>query len=103
MFHSAHMQGALQLGDKGSKPELLESNFCPFVYSIDLFFPIIDLDQDKHWTPSVKQIVEINKQKTMIDVPYQLVYRIFYWFYIIAGWILSTLLGAGLIGILKKE
>jgi len=56
--------------------------FNPAIYSIDTFLPFVDLKQETYWMP---------KDKTYL------------WFHIAMGWFLSSLLVAGLAGLVKKD
>ena len=67
-------------------------SFVPFIYSIDSFLPFVELDQEKYWMPDGK-----NKSG------WGLMTRIYRWFHIAMGWFLSSLLVAGLAGLVKKD
>ncbi len=62
----------------------------PIVYSLDAFLPIVDLHQEKYWLPDVSK-------------NYGWLYRVYLWLHIIFGWILTTVLVAGLTGLVKKD
>ena len=64
--------------------------FHPFAYSIDLFFPIVDLHQEFYWLPS---------EDSFGGRPF----RGFMWVYIGIGWILTTIGVVGLTGIVKRD
>ena len=62
----------------------------PIIYSFDAFLPIIDLHQEKYWLPDVRK-------------KYGWLYRAYLWLHISFGWILTTVLVAGLTGLVKKD
>ncbi len=62
--------------------------FHPLVYSIDLFVPLIDFGQAKHWLPNLGTVSER--------------FRWYVWGHIAAGWILSTLTAVGLTGLVRS-
>jgi len=65
--------------------------FKPFVYSLDVLLPIVDLHQESFWEPRTH------------ERPYGLWYRFYMWIHIAAGWVLSTLAVVGLTGLVKKD
>lgn len=60
------------------------SAFNPVTYSIDTFVPLVDLHQAKFRLPSGE------------------LYRLYLWIHISAGWLLTTLLIAGITGLVRK-
>ncbi|MDV7339833.1 hypothetical protein RYZ26_09530 [Terasakiella sp. A23] len=66
--------------------------FIPLIYSVDSFLPFVELDQEKYWMPDGKN-----------TSGWGLATRIYRWFHIAMGWFLSTLLVAGLAGLVKKD
>jgi hypothetical protein len=64
--------------------------FNPFVYSLELFVPLVDLHQESHYLPSP-------------DGTYGPCIRAYFWLHIILGWTSSTLLVASLSGLIRKE
>ncbi len=69
---------------------------APFMYSLDTFTPLISLDQAEFWLPAANRGAAFDLGPFHITTGNLL--RIFMWFHIIAGWILSTLLFVGLTG-----
>jgi sRNA-binding regulator protein Hfq len=63
--------------------------FTAWVYSLDMFVPVLDLRMAKYWIP------DANKR-------WGAVVRWYMWLHISAGWILTTLLIVGLTGLIKK-
>jgi hypothetical protein len=86
LFNHAYMIDGLMLL-KGSEPH---PDFQPFVYSLDVFLPIVDLHQKEYWIPF-----------TQSGCSY--FYIIYLWIHICLGWLLTTLAIAGLTGIVKKD
>jgi len=58
--------------------------FYSIIYSIDLFVPLVDLQQVSYWMPSGSVLLSC-----------------YMWLHIVAGWILSTLLVVSLTGLLR--
>lgn len=65
-------------------------HFSPLVYSLDVFLPAVDLYQEKNFT-----IVPAAR--------WQGVFLFWCWIEILAGWLLTTVVLAGLTGLVKKE
>jgi hypothetical protein len=64
--------------------------FHPIVYSLDVFFPVVDLRQKAYWEPS---------DTTQTG----LLYRSYFWLHTVIGWLLSALAVAGLTRLVKRE
>ncbi|UCG49297.1 MAG: hypothetical protein JSU94_05835 [Phycisphaerales bacterium] len=81
--------------------------FNAMMYSIDMFVPMVDLRQAKYWLPTVPAgkeapesgIMNLNRSSLPVGV---VVLRVYMWGHIISGWILTTLLFAGLTGLVKR-
>ena len=65
--------------------------FNPIIYSIDAFFPFLDLKVENYWIP------DANAQ------PVGWIARTYLWIHIVLGWFFSSLLIAGLAGLVKKD
>lgn len=63
--------------------------FNPFLYSLDVFLPIVDLHQEAHWYPNSRY------QSSF--------YWWFMWFQILVGWALTTIFVVGITGIVRKD
>jgi hypothetical protein len=95
-------------------PSQSPSLFNSFVYSLDTFLPVIDLHQESLWTPHADKIVDLNTLSVslfgwQLEVPktWSLnvsgrTLRYYYWFHIVAGWFLTSMLVAGLTGLVKR-
>jgi hypothetical protein len=64
--------------------------FNPFIYSLDVILPIVDIAQESHWRPR-------NSASGANWLRY------YNWFHILIGWFLSTIGLAGLTGLLKDK
>jgi len=64
--------------------------FNPFIYSLEVFIPLVDLRQESYWLPNT-------------EGSYGASFRAYFWLHIILGWVSSTLLVAALTGLVRKE
>ncbi len=64
--------------------------FNPFIYSVEVFVPLVDLHQERYWLA--------NRAGT----PGAWI-RVYFWLHIILGWVSTTLLAAALTGLVRKE
>ncbi|HEY2664884.1 MAG TPA: hypothetical protein VGI47_11130 [Candidatus Binataceae bacterium] len=77
--------------------------FHPLVYSMDTFFPLVELHQEQFWLPCP------NKGQSVRMFPFGWRFnlgsflRMYLWIQILAGWIISTLLAAGLSGLIRTD
>lgn len=62
--------------------------FNAFIYSLEKFVPLVKLEMGDFWTPDTSQRVGTSL-------------RMFLWFHVLAGWVLTTLWVGGLTGLLK--
>ncbi len=75
--------------------------FNPLFYSIDTFTPVIDLHQQKMWLPDPSRGKDIcllffkTRQGDLL--------RYYFWFQIIAGWVLTSLWVAGFTGLVRSQ
>ena len=74
----------------------------PFLYSLNLFLPIVDLHQEKNWWPDVEKngSYQLFGQGKTVPIRGSVV-RWYFWFQIIAGWVLSGFFIAGFSGLIK--
>ncbi len=63
--------------------------FEAFFYSLDAFLPIVDLHQESFWLPDAGK-------------PFGALIRVYLWFHIAAGWLLSTLFVSGVTGLVRR-
>jgi hypothetical protein len=66
------------------------------VYSLDMFVPLVDLHQAKGWVPNA----DGGKNLWLLHTGDLL--RIYMWFHVIAGWVLTTMFVVGLTGKIKS-
>jgi hypothetical protein len=83
-----------------------------------MFVPLVDLRQAAYWLPSAKPSADPNAEQKAkpgakqdrghddskgkkVSISVRLL-RLYTWFHILAGWILTTLLFAGLSGLVKR-
>ncbi len=65
-------------------------HFHPIVYSLDVFFPVVDLQQKAFWQPN-----EVR--------PQGLVFRTYFWVHTVVGWVLTGIAVAGLTRLIKRD
>jgi len=74
--------------------------FNSFIYSLEVFVPLVKLGMDEFWRPAANRRTHIkfrNKTKTITGSAL----RWYWWLHIVAGWILTTLWVGGLTGLIK--
>jgi hypothetical protein len=81
--------GVFSLADIESSGQF-QSDFNAFVYSLDVFVPIVDLHQENRYLPSGSG-------------PAGPWFRGYFWLHIILGWVSSTLLVAAFTGLIRRE
>ena len=71
------------------------------MYSLDVFVPVVDLHQASYWLPNAARDGElrITEQRSLGISGRAL--RCYFWFHIVAGWILTTLLVVALTGVIR--
>jgi hypothetical protein len=82
-------------GATGKLPEDYPQ-LSPLMYSLDTFTPLIDLDQTSYWLPAANRGAAFDLGPVHITTGAML--RVFMWFHIASGWVLSTLLFVALTG-----
>jgi hypothetical protein len=85
VFWGADANGAM-IDIKSNVP----NPFNAFVYSLEVFVPLVDLHQESYWLPDA-------------NAAYGWLLRLYFWVHIAFGWISSTLLVAALTGLVRKE
>jgi hypothetical protein len=81
--------------------------FNPFVYSLDVFLPFVDLHQICYWIPGERPSKPRTSRNCLMHLgPYSVkwsaVLRGYLWFQTLAGWTLCTLLAAAVTGIVES-
>jgi hypothetical protein len=74
--------------------------FSAFVYSVDVFTPVLDLFQRKYWVPDANggKVIRVGP----LHSPCGTLLRWYFWFQTIAGWTLTTLIIVGLTGLVHN-
>jgi len=72
----------------------------PFLYSLNVFLPVIDLHQEKYWWPGAGSSGRYILFGKSVIVRGHAV-RLYLWCQIIAGWVLSAFFIAGISGLIK--
>ena len=75
--------------------------FNSFVYSLEVFVPLVKLGLDDFWQPVASRYVKIKLFGRSLIITGSVV-RWYWWGHIIAGWVLTTLWVAGLTGLAKS-
>jgi hypothetical protein len=69
----------------------------PFLLSLDLLLPIVDLQQETHWTTLV------SSQASAATPAWQLATRAAAWFEVVFGWVASLVLIGALAGMFDRD
>lgn len=77
------------------------SGFSPLAYSLDLILPLVDLQQEKSWSPLIESANE-NPIFEIMTLDWKHVARLFVWFEIIFGWFSSLTLVGIISGLTKR-
>ena len=94
------------------KPENFRP-FNPFVYSLETFLPLVDLGQAKHWAPDpglrkprphvpLAPFKPLSKYQHQFGLAFGKHLRWYLWFHILAGWFFTSMLIAGITGLVQK-
>ncbi len=77
--------------------------FDPFIYSLDVFLPIIDLRLKSFWVPNAnKGVMECKILHTNFYIKWGEGLRYYFWIHIVLGWVLTTLWVAGFSGLVRN-
>lgn len=74
----------------------------PFLYSLDVFLPFVNLHQEHYWWPNSKASGEFTVFGRRIRVRGSIL-RSYLWLQIIARWLLSAIFIAGITGLLRND
>lgn len=111
LFGRAHDLGLLSMtkeqttetSSAGGAVCAVESQRCfnPLVYSLDAFLPVVNLHQEEFWLPH-------HGRPDLVPAPpwggtWGDVACIYLWFHIGAGWFITTVLIAGLTGLVRRD
>ena len=83
----------------------LDEAFCPWVYSLDTFLPIVNLYQEARWLPNDRggDVVTAFCPDRCIGLTWSHLLWAWFWIEILAGWLLTTLALAGLTGLIRRD
>ena len=73
--------------------------FDSLIYSIDVFTPIIDFHQESTWIPDPNQDSKFH----LLFFKTGAMLRGYFWFQIVAGWVLTSLWVAGFTGLVRSQ
>jgi hypothetical protein len=107
IFYRAGLEGVMvpssdrvTLGPAWQQTRTLPAEYPRFnalVYSVDAFFPFVDLHQEAYWLPAMTTV------SPATEPGFGRVTAIYLWVHIAAGWILTALGIAGVTGVVKRE
>ncbi|MCX6828495.1 MAG: hypothetical protein NT002_04360 [candidate division Zixibacteria bacterium] len=93
------------IADKVTGDQVISPDYPTFnvlAYSFNEFVPLINLRQGSYWMPNANKCGEIHLfGKLKIPISGSLL-RYYLWVHIVAGWVLTSLLVAGLSGLVRK-
>ncbi len=89
LFSWGYKSGVIAQTDK-DKPEHYRPFNC-FVYSLETFLPLVDLQQAKHWAPNAGLGPAFGRRL-----------RWYLWVHIVAGWFFTLMLVAAFTGLVQK-
>jgi hypothetical protein len=74
--------------------------FSDFIYSLEMFVPLVKLGMDDNWRPYANRRTKIRIGRRRLEITGKVV-RWYLWLHILAGWALTTLWVGGLTGLVK--
>jgi hypothetical protein len=88
--------------DNVSRPRLRGTypRFNAWIYSLETFIPLVKLGVGEYWRPNANGGARLRIGKPL-PVKMGGLLRVYLWFHIIAGWVLTTLWVGGFTGLLK--
>jgi len=76
--------------------------FHAIIYSLDVFLPAIDLHQANYWLPDATKHFNLDiSEKVSVPITGKTL-SYYFWFEIVAGWVLTTLLVVSLTGLIRR-
>ncbi len=97
-FWAGHRAKVMTSTKEGTYPSV---GFSAIVYSLDVFVPLIDLRQASSWMPDANRTGKV-QISDKLNIPLSgKALRYYFWFEISAGWVLTTLLLAGVTGLVR--
>jgi hypothetical protein len=89
---------------RGDGTQRLSENypkFNSFIYSLEMFTPLLKLEMGDYWQPNANRGEQLVMRGISLPTNGSLL-RGYLWFHIILGWVLTTLWVGGLTGLVKK-
>ena len=74
----------------------------PFLYSLDVFLPFVNLHQEQYWWPKAAAKGQCRVFGYRLTLPGTIVLY-YLWLQIIAGWLLSAIFVAGVTGLMRND
>jgi len=74
----------------------------PFLYSLDVFVPFVNLHQEPYWWPDADGRGEFSLLNRRFQISGRALRR-YLWLQIIAGWVLSAIFVAGVTGLIRND
>ena len=78
------------------------TGFSPLAYSLDVILPLVDLQQEKDWSPMIPT-PKGSRLQEILTLDLKRVTRLVLWFEILFGWMASLLLVAVVSGLTKRR
>ena len=97
-FWAGYRADVLTLANEGPDTS---GGFHALVYSLDVFVPLVDLRQASYWLPNANRAGKVRISDNINIAVSGKVLRYYFWFEIIAGWVLTTLLVVGVTGLVR--
>lgn len=94
IFNWAHRREAIVPIDQNKSQHT--KPFNPFVYSLESFLPLVDLNQAKYWAP------DPNRYQQKFGSTFAQYVRCYLWIHNIAGWFFTSMLVAGVTGLARS-
>jgi hypothetical protein len=85
---------------KYGKLSELYPKYNPFIYSLETFVPLLQLGISKSWVPNANRRGSLRLGRLVVPMSGSLL-RVYLWFHIIVGWILSVLWVGAVTGLVK--
>ena len=109
LFFWGRQADAITLVDKQNE---YARRFNPFIYSLESFLPLVDLQQSRFWTPNASPHlgpkVLLSPFKSLTESPHQFgpnfgrYLRWYLWLHVLAGWFFTSMIIAGVTGLVRK-
>ena len=115
LFQRAYSAGMMTPSDSAAFDAFATSGHTPrhyprfnaFVYSLENLLPVVDLHQGNHWRPNARHRVTVDPKTGAARVEDATmgasILRWYLWVHILAGWVLTPLMFAGLSGLIRVE